>query len=104
MPQRIVDVLEVVRDSDVIARLGGDEFCIVGAVPVSTGDRDAIRLRLVEKLACHNATCVNEPLLSLSIGLTWWDPSNPRPLNELVEEADERMYEDKRNKRIPVEA
>ncbi len=92
------------RDSDVIARLGGDEFCIVGAVPASAGERDTIQVRLEEKLACHNATCVNEPLLSLSIGLTWWDPSNPRPLDELVDEADERMYEDKRNKRIAVNA
>lgn len=92
------------RDSDVIARLGGDEFCVVGAVPASAEERDMIRHRLEENLARHNATCVNEPPLSLSIGLAWWDPRSPRPLGELVEEADGRMYEDKRNKRAPLVA
>lgn len=86
------------RDSDVIARLGGDEFCVVGPVPVA-GDRDTILARLEENLVRHNATCGDEPALSLSIGLTWWDPRNPRPLDELVGEADVLMYEDKRNRR-----
>ena len=92
------------RESDVIARLGGDEFCIVGAVPGSAQDRDTFLSRLEENLAHHNATNVTGLSLALSIGLTWWDPSNPRPLDELVREADERMYEDKRMKRRRVDA
>ncbi len=90
------------RDSDVIARIGGDEFCIVGEIPVFVQAGDTIRDRLEKCLARHNAACVDEPSLSFSVGLTRWDPANPRPLAELVAEADERMYEHKRNKRSPV--
>ncbi|MEO7742228.1 MAG: diguanylate cyclase [Usitatibacter sp.] len=89
------------RDSDVIARLGGDEFCVVGAVPATAGDGENVRHRLEENLVRHNATRATEPPLAFSIGLAWWDPRNPRSLDDLVKEADGRMYEAKRDKRMP---
>ena len=90
---------ETFRDSDVIARLGGDEFCVVGAAPGSLAERAAIRSRLEENLARRNATRDDQPSLSISVGITWSDPQHPRSLEDLVREADTRMYEDKRSQR-----
>jgi diguanylate cyclase (GGDEF)-like protein len=87
------------RDSDVIARLGGDEFCVVGVAPSSTGYRQALMARLLGNLAAHNAARGAEPELSLSLGVSWCDPRRPRPLDELVSEADARMFEEKRSRR-----
>lgn len=90
---------ETFRDTDVIARLGGDEFCVVGVTPGTPDDRRSLMTRLEENLARHNASRGEEPELSLSLGVSLSDPRNPRPLEELVREADERMYEEKRGRR-----
>ena len=92
------------RDSDVIARLGGDEFCVVGVAPSSTGYRRALMSRLQDNLAAHNAARGAEPQLSLSLGVSWCDPRRPRPLDELVGEADARMFEEKRSRRAEAAA
>jgi diguanylate cyclase (GGDEF)-like protein len=98
--QRAADLLrQTFRESDVIARLGGDEFCVVGAVPGLPADRDTLLSRLEGNMANHNAALGEEPHVSLSVGICWFDPQNPRPLEELVIRADEQMYKDKRSKR-----
>jgi diguanylate cyclase (GGDEF)-like protein len=92
------------RDSDVIARLGGDEFCVVGVAPSSTGYRQALMSRLQSNLATHNDARGTDPELSLSLGVSWCDPRRPRPLDELVCEADVRMFEEKRSRRAQADA
>jgi diguanylate cyclase (GGDEF)-like protein len=96
----VSDILKrTFRDSDIIARLGGDEFCVAGATPAVVADGQLLS-RLQENLARQNATSEGDPPLALSVGVSWVDPSNPRPLDELIGEADERMYEENRSRRL----
>jgi diguanylate cyclase (GGDEF)-like protein len=82
------------RDSDVIARLGGDEFAVLANEASSDSQKDIWR-RLKEKLSAEGS---RNPLysLSLSIGVARFDPSSEVTLGELLEYADQAMYEAKR--------
>jgi len=89
---------ETFRKSDIIARIGGDEFVIL-AIETSWAVRDILALRLQENVRRHNA--VNHPYkLSLSVGFSCYDPENPRSVEELIEEADRYMYEEKQGRQI----
>jgi len=85
------------RESDIIARLGGDEFVALLA-NADPSMHDAILERLRACLAERNAIDVQGPPLSLSVGLTFFDPSHPLTLPELMVEADRLMYLDKRQR------
>jgi diguanylate cyclase (GGDEF)-like protein len=88
------------RDADVIARLGGDEFCVIGVLPGPPTDGSSQLLRLHKAVGLYNAREGAPFHLSLSGGLSIWDPHAPRPLKELEIEADRRMYADKQSKRL----
>lgn len=91
---RTADALEeTFRNSDVLARLGGDEFAVL-AWEASIPNLRTILARLEKNLAKANA---NEPRfrLSLSIGVTRYDPQFPLSLSELMARADEDMYRHK---------
>ena len=100
----LTDVAHVLRatfrDSDVIARFGGDEFgvCVMGAP-----DRDADPERFLARLAAkidEFARRGDRPYrLSLSWGLSVFDPAHPRTIDDLLTEADAAMYQHKRAKR-----
>jgi diguanylate cyclase (GGDEF)-like protein len=94
----IVRVAQILRDtfrkSDIIARLGGDEFAIL-ANEASADSQEAIWGRLKENLG---AEASRDPRysLSLSIGVARFDPQSAVALGELLEYADQAMYEAKR--------
>lgn len=94
----VADVIrETIRSSDVAGRIGGDEFCVL---LVGDPDLDADRVvrRLRETEAGHNAR-PNRPFsVSMSIGLTMLPPGRSVTLEELIDAADEGMYEDKRDR------
>jgi diguanylate cyclase (GGDEF)-like protein len=85
------------RDSDIVARIGGDEFVVL---MIQTDEAAAARFlaRLGAEIERRNAGERRCPL-SLSVGLTRFDPEAPVPLDELIRRADELMYEEKRKKR-----
>jgi len=89
------------RESDVIARIGGDEFVVV---PVgTTGDDTRIIIdRLQKNIDAHNANRKKGYKLSVSWGLSYYDPENPSSIDELVSHADKLMYEQKKNTRKPA--
>jgi diguanylate cyclase (GGDEF)-like protein/PAS domain S-box-containing protein len=92
----VAEVLqETFRESDIIARIGGDEFVVL-AMESSGADENTIRRRLYDNLSARNALGVRPFDLSLSIGMARFDPDNARAFEELLGEADRRMYEDKR--------
>jgi diguanylate cyclase (GGDEF)-like protein len=85
-----------VRETDTVVRYGGDEFLVI--MP-ETGDEAEVvgeRIRqkagrlneLVEKVDCP---------ISLSIGIAYWRPHDSVPVEQILSQADNRMYRDKRS-------
>lgn len=85
------------RPLDVSARLGGDEFVVlaVGEEPEAGGMG-----RIVENLAAANATGGFSYDLSLSVGFVVIRPDGPTNLDEVIAEADARMYASKRARKV----
>lgn len=81
------------RESDVVARLGGDEFVALAY------DVDAERIATVierVRVAVERAPGVGPYPLSLSIGVALMAPPSSRSLDDLMAEADQVMYVNKR--------
>ena len=88
---------EAFRSSDIIARLGGDEFVLLATL--SPGESaGSLMERLQEKLAAANAQRNRAYDLSISIGVTQFDPDEACTMEELMARADRVMYEEKRRK------
>ncbi len=90
---------EVFRKMDIIARVGGDEFAVL-APETSLAYAEMIKNRLQDQLAVHNARGKGDFPLSLSIGVVYYDPSQPTSLDELMARADSLMYQQKAEKRL----
>src|SRR5678816_36776 len=85
------------RSSDIIARLGGDEFAIV-VTDLNAKKEDAIA-RLTDNLKAYNASEQCRHKLSFSIGVAALEPQRMTCFEELLEQADQAMYEQKRMKK-----
>lgn len=83
------------RNSDILARFGGDEFCVM-ASEASVQHEESILQRLKENLR-RNSAGETRYALSLSVGLARFDPESPVSLQELMAEADDAMYEQKKS-------
>jgi diguanylate cyclase (GGDEF)-like protein/PAS domain S-box-containing protein len=86
---------ETFRESDIVARLGGDEFLIM-AMESDASTEETLRRRLADKLAIRNTARDVQFILTVSLGVARLDPDRARPFEELLVEADERMYGEKR--------
>jgi len=82
------------RNSDVIARLGGDEFAVL-ALEASGENRGAI-LRRLGKSFEGSKPAESRYELTVSIGMSRFDPKHPVTLAKLIANADEAMYEEKK--------
>lgn len=86
------------REIDIICRMGGDEFLLIFP-DNSLKDAPLIRERLNNNLNKLNQTLKKPYKIDFSIGLLEYEPDNPLPMDELIRIADEKMYEDKKNKK-----
>lgn len=86
------------RDSDVVARLGGDEFCVL-LTGASQADIAIPLQRFAESVAGRNTSSNQRYELTYSVGTVFLDHRDRRPVAELLSEADELMYQQKRSKR-----
>ncbi len=98
--KRTADALEeTFRDSDVVARLGGDEFAVL-AIEAAGHSEATIRSRLCEDLKSIGAG-ESRYTISLSLGAARFDPRGSTSIGELMVQADQGMYEQKRRRSIP---
>jgi diguanylate cyclase (GGDEF)-like protein/PAS domain S-box-containing protein len=88
---------KIFRDADVIARLGGDEFAIL-ALNNEPDAGDKMTSRVEAAMRRFNAEVQPPYCLSLSVGSVKVD-SGIASIEELLEEADRRMYERKRTRK-----
>lgn len=91
---------KTVREPDIIGRYAGDEFAILAfETQRKSASGDQISIRLRKNLTAYNARRPVRKYLSLSIGLAYFDPNKPASIEALIDEADIKMYEEKRVKR-----
>jgi diguanylate cyclase len=89
------------RAADFVARIGGDEFVVLAAVPRATADfaAAAVRRGLAERMAGpFEFGAVHLPSCTASIGLAI-SGDGQASAQDLLREADQAMYEDKRQRR-----
>ena len=88
---------ETFRESDIVSRIGGDEFVVM---PIGNSGKDAESLisRLQNNLNQYNEKN-SRYVLSLSVGITSYDPSSPVTLEELLSQGDKLMYGQKIRKK-----
>jgi len=82
------------RESDVVARFGGDEFAVL-AIEASRHNQETIAARLRENLRQMNDED-SGPAISLSWGVARFDPQSKTSIGQLMAQADQAMYDDKR--------
>lgn len=97
----LVDASIVLRDSfrqsDILARLGGDEFAILVADAAEV-DIKAVRHRIDQKLSSFNAEPGRRYDLSFSMGFVSNNPGQRSEVEQLLAQADDLMYQQKRRK------
>ena len=86
------------RESDIIARTGGDEFVVI-PLGISLEDVNKIIARLEKNIQGYNSRSRQTYSLSISFGISYYDPASDTSLDELSEQAEKMMYEQKNNKR-----
>lgn len=83
------------REIDIICRMGGDEFLLIFP-DSSLKEVDLIRNRLEKKLSSLNRTIKKNYQIKFSMGFSEYLSDKPKTLDELINIADQRMYEEKK--------
>lgn len=100
--QALIDVSNILkstfRQNDIIARVGGDEFAVLG-VCKDENDKEVIERKVRAVISEFNKTQEKPYSISLSIGIVVYDPNENIKLDDVLEEADKLMYEEKRRKK-----
>jgi len=86
------------REIDIICRMGGDEFLLIFP-DISLKEAPLIKERLNNNLTKLNHSLKKPYKIDLSIGLSEYNPDKPQPMDELIRIADQKMYDEKKNKK-----
>jgi len=89
------------READIVARIGGDEFVVL-AVDTSMESADVLINRIQSFLEKGDQQSDWLHQLSLSVGITHYDPEVPCTVSEMIAKADGLMYEQKQEKKRKV--
>ena len=87
------------RKADYVARLGGDEFVIIGQCE-NKEVVDQIVQRMYDVADEFNVTSKKQYKLQFSAGYVIYDGSSETTLDRLISEADKKMYEIKKAKKV----
>ncbi|MFC1807766.1 GGDEF domain-containing protein [Candidatus Omnitrophota bacterium] len=85
------------RGSDVIGRVGGDEFAIL-VFESKEENADILTNRLNKKLQEAERDFKPKCGLKLSVGIAANNPDESKSIEDLIEQADTRMYDEKRTR------
>jgi len=88
-------LLAAFRDSDVVARLGGDEFCVLLS-GTDEAHSDLPLQHLEDRLAEAAEADPDAPGIRFSAGSARYDPARHPKAEDLLHDADLRMYRQKR--------
>jgi len=91
-------LLKNFRDADVVARIGGDEFCVLCTNLEEINIPIALE-RLQKKIDEWNAFPGQKGMLGFSVGTIMFDPDRHASIDDLIHDADQAMYNDKRSRR-----
>jgi len=83
------------REIDIICRMGGDEFLLIFP-DNSLKEVPLIRNRLEKNLSQLNKRIKKDYQIKFSMGFSEYLPDKPKVLDELINIADQRMYEGKK--------
>lgn len=98
----IADILEKsFGQEDIIGRIGGDEFVAFSFLDNSERPTE-IRRKIAELSKELNETCDKPYYIDVSIGITTFTCSPTLVIEEILHNADEALYENKKNKRKSV--
>lgn len=86
----------VLRGTDICARIGGDEM-VAMALGASAEYTSIIITRIMRSIQDFNLMRHRPYLISISLGVASFDHQNPISLDELLHQADQAMYMDKRS-------
>ena len=95
--------LNAVRNTDIVARIGGEEFAIL--MPETNLQQANILAKRICKTVSEFAIAIeNSPniKLTVSIGVTKWNTEGFKTINDILEYADQALYEAKKSGRNRV--
>ncbi len=99
--QALVDTAKILkstfREADILSRIGGDEFAILAIIEPKENVATMLK-RLEEGVSRYNHATAGPFTISLSTGTAWFSPNKPASLDDLMAEADNFMYEQKKTK------
>jgi diguanylate cyclase (GGDEF)-like protein len=98
----LVDVADILRktfrEADIFARTGEDEFVISTLVSSRKG-KDLIMQRMNNNIADYNSRQDSTVELSMSFGTSFYNPDEPKSIDEVLSSADDKMHEHKKSKK-----
>ncbi len=101
--QALVGVSDILRNtfraSDIIARVGGDEFVVLALEALQDNMTELVG-RLGKNLKDCSAQKSNPYKISLSVGVSCFDPDSELSIDHLMMKADKALYENKRSKKL----
>jgi diguanylate cyclase (GGDEF)-like protein len=92
-------LMNTFRNTDVVGRLGGDEFAVLFTTNVEAYHYPAVLDRIESNLAEWVKREGRKFKLSLSFGVTEYNPDHPQTLDAMLASADAEMYAVKKKKK-----